>query len=287
MPFVAQTNLQLYNQLRREARSDDDMRLVRAAYELAVTHYSGYFGGDRKPFVAHTIGVASILASLGQPALMIAAGLLHNVYGNGDFGDGLHNAATARRRRLVRTAVGGAVEDVLYRFHTCRVRLDPDEGYRQRLARLAQLDNEVLLLDLADVVEKHVDSSVLYHGNGSWISDPIGRHDAFLVDIARRIGQPALAVMLERQFAEVAADPGFRTPCVLHRSASTGNWWFRSRAVAAFIRSCRLACNGWHTRVAGCERSDATASALRDWRAPEFARSWRDPDRRIAPLRDL
>ena len=176
MPFVAQTNLQLYNQLRREARSDDDMRLVRAAYELAVTHYSGYFGGDRKPFVAHTIGVASILASLGQPALMIAAGLLHNVYGNGDFGDGLHNAATARRRRLVRTAVGGAVEDVLYRFHTCRVRLDPDEGYRQRLARLAQLDNEVLLLDLADVVEKHVDSSVLYHGNGSWISDPIGRH---------------------------------------------------------------------------------------------------------------
>lgn len=208
MPFVAQTNLQLYNQLRREARSDDDMRLVRAAYELAVTHYSGYFGGDRKPFVAHTIGVASILASLGQPALMIAAGLLHNVYGNGDFGDGLHNAATARRRRLVRTAVGGAVEDVLYRFHTCRVRLDPDEGYRQRLARLAQLDNEVLLLDLADVVEKHVDSSVLYHGNGSWISDPIGRHDAFLVDIARRIGQPALAVMLERQFAEVAADPG-------------------------------------------------------------------------------
>ena len=208
MPFVAQTNLQLYNQLRREARSDDDMRLVRAAYELAVTHYSGYFGGDRKPFVAHTIGVASILASLGQPALMIAAGLLHNVYGNGDFGDGLHNAATARRRRLVRTAVGGAVEDVLYRFHTCRVRLDPDEGYRQRLARLAQLDNEVLLLDLADVVEKHVDSSVLYHGDGSWISDPISRHDAFLVDIARRIGQPALAVMLERQFAEVAADPG-------------------------------------------------------------------------------
>jgi hypothetical protein len=259
MPFVAQTNLQLYNQLRREARSDDDMRLVRAAYELAVTHYSGYFGGDRKPFVAHTIGVASILASLGQPALMIAAGLLHNVYGNGDFGDGLHNAATARRRRLVRTAVGGAVEDVLYRFHTCRVRLDPDEGYRQRLARLAQLDNEVLLLDLADVVEKHVDSSVLYHGNGSWISDPIGRHDAFLVDIARRIGQPALAVMLERQFA------GCRRPGASARLACSTERKYRelvvrSRAVAAFIRSCR-----WRAMVGTrVVRTFKPASALRD-----------------------
>lgn len=208
MEFVAQTNLQLYNQLRREGRSHDDLRLVRTAYELAVTHYSGYFGADRKPFVVHTVGVASILAGLGQPALMVAAGLLHNVYGNGDFGDGLYNSATARRRRLVRTAVGEAVEDVVYRFHRLRVRLDPDEGYRQRLVRLAQMDSQVLLLDLADVVEKHVDSSVLYHGDGSWISDPVSRHAGFLVDIARQAGQPALAAMLAQGFAEVAADPG-------------------------------------------------------------------------------
>ncbi len=208
MEFVAQTNLQLYNQLRRDNRSDDDLRLVRTAYELAVTHYSGYFGADRKPFVAHTVGVASILARLDQPALLVAAGLLHNVYGNGDFGDGLYNTASARRRRLVRTAVGDAVEDVVHRFHRFRVRLEPDEGYRQRLARLAQIDSQVLLLDLADVAEKHVDSSVLYHGNGTWISDPISRHSGFLVDIARQAGQPALAAMLEQGFAEVAADPG-------------------------------------------------------------------------------
>ena len=213
MEFVAQTNLQLYGQLRRQGRSDDELRVVRAAYELSVTHYSGCFGGDRKPFVAHTVGVASILASLGQPALMIAAGALHNVYGNGDFGDGLNKSATERRRRLVRDAVGDAVEDVVYRFHMRRVGLDVSDGYRRRLERLAQTDMQILLLDLADVVEKYVDSSVLYHGDGSWISEPISRHADFLVDIARRVGQPALATMLEQRFAEVAADPGL--PVVL------------------------------------------------------------------------
>ena len=213
MEFVAQTNLQLYNQLRRQGRSDDELRLVRAAYELSVTLYSGYFGADRKPFVAHTVGVASILANLGQPALMVAAGALHNVYGNGDFGDGLRDSATERRRSLVRDAVGDAVEDVLYRFRLHRVGLDVSDGYRQRLERLAQADIQILLLDLADVVEKHVDSGVLYHGDGYWISEPISRHGDFLVDIARRVGQPALATMFERRFAEVASDPGL--PLVL------------------------------------------------------------------------
>jgi len=208
MEFVAQTNLQLYNQLRRQGRSDDELRLVRAAYELSVTHYSGYFHGDRKPFVAHTVGVASILACLGQPAFVVAAGALHNVYGNGDFGDGLYNSATERRRRLVRVAVGDAVEEVIYRFHLRRVRPGVDGGYRQRLERLAQTDMQILLFDLADVLEKHVDSSVLYHGDGTWISDPIARHGDFLVDLARRVGQPVLATMLEERLADVAADPG-------------------------------------------------------------------------------
>jgi hypothetical protein len=208
MEFVAQTNLQLYNQLRRRGSSDDELRLVRAAYELACILYSGYFSADRRPFVAHVVGVASILASVGQPARMVAAGALHNVYGNGDFGDGLHNAAPESRRRRVRETVGSDVEDIVYRFHLRRVRPMSDDGYRERLERLAQTDIPILLLDLADALEKYVDGSVLYHGDGSWISDPVDRHGEFLVGLARRIGQPGLATALEQSFAEVAADPG-------------------------------------------------------------------------------
>jgi len=213
MEVLAQTNLQLYNQLRRQGRSDEELRLVRAAYELACILYTGYFAADRRPFVAHVVGVASTLASVGQPAVMVAAGALHNVYGNGDFGDGRYNAAPESRRRQVRAAVGHDVEDIVYRFHLRRVRPMSGHGYRQSLERLAQTDMPVLLLDLADVLEKHIDSSVLYHGDGSWISGPVDRHGEFLVGLARRIGQPKLAIALEQRFAEVAADPGL--PVVL------------------------------------------------------------------------
>ena len=213
MEVFAQTNLQLYNQLRRQGRSDEELRLVRAAYELACILYTGYFSADRRPFVAHTVGVASILASVEQPALMVAAGALHNVYGNGDFGDGLYNAAPESRRRQVREAVGHDVEEIVYRFHLRRVRPMLDDGYRQSVEHLAQTDMPVLLLDLADVLEKHIDSSVLYHGDGSWIAGPVDRHGAYLVGLARRIGQPKLAAALEQGFAAVAADPGL--PAVL------------------------------------------------------------------------
>lgn len=205
MQPIAQTNLQLYLQLLRQGLGETELRLVRAAYELSVGLYSGCFGADRRPFVCHTVGVAGVIANLEQPARLIAAALLHNVYGNGDFGDGACNSATPDRRRVVSRAVGVAVEDIVHRFHLSRVRLDTDDAYRPRIEGLARSQREVLLLELADIVEKHVDASVLFHGDGTWISEPVRRHHEFLVEHARRIGEPLLATMLEQRFADVAA----------------------------------------------------------------------------------
>src|SRR3954453_1711126 len=107
---VAQTNLQLYNQLRERGMPLDDMVLVHRAYELLISLYTGCFQGDDKPFVAHGIGTASILAEIGQPAEVLAFGMLHNVYGNGIFGDGDGPGPTPKRRRLGREAMGGRIE---------------------------------------------------------------------------------------------------------------------------------------------------------------------------------
>ena len=70
---VAQTNIQLYNQLRRRGLDRDELVLVHRAYELLTTLYSGYYQGDGKPFVAHGVGVASILAELVSRAFAQAA----------------------------------------------------------------------------------------------------------------------------------------------------------------------------------------------------------------------
>lgn len=207
MLSVAQTNVALFNQLRRAGYKDDALRLVQRAYELAVRLNPGYFQASGKPFVSHTVGVASILASLELPAPVIAAACIHNLYVSGDFGDGLKRHITPARRQLVREAVGAEVEDYVYRF--CRFRLTADtvpavlgcvDGFDAR-------DRELVAMDLADVLEKYTDQSILYLN--------AERHESALkadrclpemVELARRLGYPQLAAALERAVRATAED---------------------------------------------------------------------------------
>src|SRR5690349_6606442 len=115
MHSCAQTNIQLFNQLRQDAYSDGDLKLVRHAYELAMVLFSGRFQPSGKCFIAHVIGTASILAWLRLPAPVVAAGLLHNAYGNGDFGDGRKGPTRSRRRRI-RESLGPEVETYVAKF---------------------------------------------------------------------------------------------------------------------------------------------------------------------------
>ena len=105
----AQTNIQLYEQLRAGGYPSADLGIVHAAYGLASHLYAGRFQSSGKVFLAHLVGVASALAALRQPAAAVAAGLLHNAYRTGDFGrepDGVSDA----KRRSIASAVGEEVE---------------------------------------------------------------------------------------------------------------------------------------------------------------------------------
>ena len=99
MHSYAQTNIQLFNQLRHGGYSNTELSLVRDAYELAMDLFTGRYQPSGKPFVAHVVGTASILASLRLSAQVVAAGLLHNVYEQGDFGNGRNGFSKAKRER--------------------------------------------------------------------------------------------------------------------------------------------------------------------------------------------
>lgn len=204
MERIAQTNLQLYNQLRLEGRSPDDLALIRRCYELGVTLYSGRFQGDGKPFVAHTIGVASIMGQLGVSSVVVGAACIHNVYGNGDFGDGLSEIASPERRRIVRNAVGDEVEACIYRFRSLRLNSTSIGEIASRLDQLDGRDRDLVTMDLADHLEKYVDYGVLYFGDSAWVTDFIDDHGKALIEIANRLGHPQLAVALADAFDETA-----------------------------------------------------------------------------------
>jgi (p)ppGpp synthase/HD superfamily hydrolase len=202
---IAQTNIQLYNQLRARRLALDELLLVHRAYELLTTLYPGYYQADGKPFVAHCVGVASIVAGLDQPAELVAVGVLHNVYGNGDFGDGRNSGITDFRRDLVREAVGDRVEALLVRFAELRIRPANVDELRRGLAELDESDRRLLVVDLADYLEKYADLGLLYFGENDEILQTTERIGADLIAIARELGEPRLAELLSEHFAEAAA----------------------------------------------------------------------------------
>ena len=157
METIAQTNLQLYNQLIETGRDSVELEVIRRTYDFATTIYPGYYQADGKPFVAHSVGVASILAHLDMPAEFIATGLLHNIYGNGDFGDGLQNVLSSSRRNLVRNSVGNQIEALVFRFRSFRILPESIERLANGIDAFNRTDRNLLLVDLADYLEKYVD----------------------------------------------------------------------------------------------------------------------------------
>ena len=198
MEPIARTNVQLMNQLIRQGRSQEALKRVYDAYNLAVDLYSGYFQGDGKPFVSHVISVASTVAFLGLPDDLVVAAVVHNIYCNGDFGDGEENVVTPARQARVRAVVGKRVDDLLVRFRGLRLRRSLDRVLRDFDA-LSEDDRQLLLMDLADHYEKFLDGALAYYGDCSWILDFDVPNMPKMVALAERLGHPQLG----RQLAEV------------------------------------------------------------------------------------
>ena len=204
--MVAQTNIQLYNQLRERGMALEDLLLVRRAIELNTALSTGFFQADGKAFTAHGIGVASVLAQIGQPADVIAFGLLHNVYGNGDFGDSRGPAATPKRRQLVRDAVGDRVELMCDEFARNRVTDRSIDDILAHVDELDELHRILAVVDLADTVEKHADLGCLYYGDGEWVIGEVERAGAKFIELAIALGERELAKMLSDSFERVASE---------------------------------------------------------------------------------
>lgn len=203
---IAGVNTRLYRQLLDQQRPDVELALIRRAYDLAAALYSASYQANGRPMTAHVVSVASALTLIGMPSHIVAGALVHNVYVNGDFGDGLHRATTPARRRRVIQAVGSEVEGLIERFSqwrlTDRLPLTADD-----IAAMSQLDRMILTIDLADVLDKYVDMNLLYAQDSEWISDFVDAHEAALIQLAHRLDQPVLAHAMALAFEQVRSNP--------------------------------------------------------------------------------
>jgi len=169
----AQTNLRLYEDLRGADRGADELLAARRAYDLAARLFAGQYRATGKPFVAHLVGVASIVARLDQRGAMIVAALLHAAYDQGVF-PGWRRAVTDAKRATVRAVAGEEAEHLVFRYH-----------------RHDEADGDVALLRAANDLEDLVDLA------GAYCAKPYGGAERAAAR-ATALGYPTLAEALTR-----------------------------------------------------------------------------------------
>ena len=204
MHSYAQTNIQLFMQLRNDGYNDADCRSVRMAYDTAVRLFTGRVARSGKTAIAHAVGTASILSSLRVPVNMVAAGLLHNAYQNGDFGD-RRMGMTSRKRLQVRSMAGSEVEQYVAGFASLSWNKRTIPGICESLAGLNSVDREVVLIRLADHLEHHLDYGLLYfetHKGQQLMDQDV--HVDHIVDMAEQLGFSAFATELNRVIQNTA-----------------------------------------------------------------------------------
>lgn len=192
-----QTNLQLLNRLRSAGWPTRDLVLLHNAYEWAMPLFSAQFRSSGKPFLAHLVGTAGILAGHGAGPAVVAAGLLHAGYAQGEWGDGSGRTPTAARRQRLHAAMGAEVEDLVHRYTLLTWSPATVADIRVRAAWLTPPESEIVFIRLANLLEDYLDLGMAYSDKGKKPThdDPVL---ADAVVIARALGHAILADELER-----------------------------------------------------------------------------------------
>jgi (p)ppGpp synthase/HD superfamily hydrolase len=205
MPPYAQTNIQLFNQLRREGYSNEEILLVRNAHELAIHLFTGLYRPSGDTFISHLVGTASILASQHTPINIVTGGLLHAAYIHGDFGIIGLMLMSEKKRRKIREVVGDVVEDHIARYTRLKWSSRAILDISDRLDNLAPIDRDVLSIRLANELEDSLNCGVLYCSNAHRRREYIERWGPDMAEMADRLGFPVLASELSRVFKEVTS----------------------------------------------------------------------------------
>jgi HD domain len=169
----AQTNLRLYEELRQAGRDPAEIVAVRRAYDLAARLFAGQYRASGKPFVAHLVGVASILGRLGERGALVVAGILHAAYDQGIF-PGWRRRVTEAKRAAVRAVAGEEAERLVIGYH-----------------RHVEDDRDVVVMRLANELEDLVDLA------GAYSAKPFDQAERAAA-LATELGHPSLAEALTR-----------------------------------------------------------------------------------------
>lgn len=163
LPPVPQTVPQLYRQLVLQGRDEATLRRVAVAATEVVHRTAGLFRGSLKPFSAHLIGVAALVAEAGESDELVVAALLHASYQDRVRGGESLIAAQAR----IVAVHGVAVESLVAAYQTVEAGAELSDAMDPR-------GRAVAILHLCDEIEDGLDLGGWLHGHPEDAGDERG-----------------------------------------------------------------------------------------------------------------
>jgi hypothetical protein len=204
MRDLAQTNVQLCNELIAAGWNDDDLAAVRRAYELAMVIFCGQYRPNGKTQIAHHVGVASAVAAAGDEHTVTVAALMHSAYFLGEWGEGRFEVTPAKRARL-RAVVGAEVEQLVFGYTELPWNLDSIRALTERAPSLTDQDRANVLMRLGNEIDEFADGGMCF--TPRYQRDGLGDDEdiAAMVELAGRLGYAPVGLRL-RHLVERGAD---------------------------------------------------------------------------------
>jgi hypothetical protein len=160
MSFVyAQTNLQLISQMLSKGYTTAEVESVTRAYALVTELHVAMFRSNGKPFSAHVIGTASILAARQYPVVTIRAAMLHAAYLLGRFGDA-GMGATQPRRQKVRDVIGAESEALVFDYWQLPWGETGTAKVLETITGLTERERQIVAMRLADELDDFLDGGM-------------------------------------------------------------------------------------------------------------------------------
>ncbi len=242
----AQTNNQLFNQLIGLGFGTPDLMSVYRSYKISARIFGGQVRPEGRPFICHVVGVASILAELGQNIAVISAGLLHSAYTHGDFGAGRGHVSKSTRRAICQSLD----PEVLEIIDAYARQAWNEATIRSWIAAAKPIDNRlrtVITIRLANALEDSLDFGLQYSGKGERHFRDIPRDD--IVSLAETLEIQRLPAALRHVYGDEGPVEYFR----LLRENAAGSallapMSYRRRMVAPTLARLRTAY--WRARKA-------------------------------------
>jgi GT2 family glycosyltransferase len=188
---IAQTNIQLYHQCLTLGYDDRQLTLLMHTYRMAQAWFNGIYRGCGRPFLAHLVGTASILARYGASETLVAAGMLHSVYEFGHL-DNMGKGVTEKKRHYVTSKTSQEIEYLLCQYASMNwYRINPS-AMEKDLDSMSLRIAQVMLMRMADGLEERHDQSLAFFAKKNFSNNSLEPWLPLFGNLAERLGVTGL-----------------------------------------------------------------------------------------------